>query len=66
MGTLRVVVRNEYSQDLFQVARAKNQEPVQTLPAHGAHPALGKRIRARVSRSKNRAGKWAAAAVNLA
>ncbi len=46
MGTLHVVVGDVRPQDLFQVARAEDQEPVQTLPAHGAHPALGMSIRA--------------------
>ncbi len=46
MGTLRVVVGDVYPQDLFQVARAEDQQPIQTLPPHGADPALGIRIRA--------------------
>jgi hypothetical protein len=44
MRSALVVVHDELAQDGEQVPRAVDQYPVQTLPAHGAHPAFRIRV----------------------
>ena len=44
MGSGRVVVFDEGGQDTTEVVFVEDQELVQTLFAHGAHPAFGEGI----------------------
>jgi hypothetical protein len=47
VGTMTVVVRDVFGQDLFEMAASENEHPVEALSAHGTHEPFGERIRSR-------------------
>src|SRR2546429_6631846 len=44
---MRVVVLDVDAQDVFELSAACDKEPVEAVPADGADPALGERVRVR-------------------
>ena len=47
MPPVNVVVVDVGAQDMFELSAASDQEPVEAVPADGADPALGERVRVR-------------------